>query len=558
MPAQSAGGGLLYSAVFYTAVAGLFGALLAWIISEIIVQHVLTQDASISPGLKAAVFFATIGAVLGMALCAVEGIMSRNYSAAAISGMIGIALGMIGGGLAGGLGQTLYELGAKEKQSVILTLDISGSMEGRPLAELKSSSQRFIGSADSKTVAIGLVTFSDEARVTSTPTENAITLSSAVDGLEASGETNMVEGLKKAHALLEGRPGRRAVLLFTDGKPNKYEGMQDLKTLMDAELKKQNLTLVDMVKNELAKKNCDLADLGQLSEKDRDSYIHAVFMKFCDESGIFKRIEEKAEAATEAEARTMRDSGIEIIAIGTGDAETGFLARLAGSNEKVLFAGYTDISSAFTQAQKLLFKESGDTAKVSAASVGIRTLCWAFVGALIALGQGLVMRSGKKARNAALGGLVGGVIGGVLFDPLSIALHSGWASRLVAIGVIGISTGAMIGLVENMLKDAWLQVLSGPLTGKQFVIYRNPTTVGSSPKCDIYLFKDPAIEPQHAAITSDGRAYVVQDTGSPAGTFVNGRRVVGCRLNSGDRIQIGGTTFLYSEKVAQRAGVATA
>ncbi len=558
MPTQTAGGGLLYSAVFYTAVAGLLGALLAWIISELIVQHALTQDASISPGLKAAVFFATVGAILGLALCAVEGIISRNYSAVAISGIIGLVLGMIGGGLAGGFGQALYELGAKEKQSVILTLDISGSMDGGPLTDLKSSSRRFINSADPKTVAIGVVTFSDEANVISPPTENAAMLASAVDDLKASGETNMVGGLKQAHSLLEGKSGRRAVLLFTDGKPNKYEGMQDLQTLLDAEMKRQNLTVETLVSRELAKKDLQLSDLASLSEEKRRDYIQGVLIQFCDDSGILKQIEGAAEAATEAEAKKMRDAGIEIIAIGTGDAERGFLARLAGSNEKVLFAAYADIPSAFTQAQKLLFKESASTAKLSAASVGIRTLCWAFVGTLIALGQGVATRSGKKARNAALGGLIGGLIGGLLFDPLSIALQSGWASRLVAIGIIGMSTGVMIGLVENILKDAWLQVVSGPLTGKQFVIYRNPTTIGSSPKCDIYLFKDPAIEPQHMAITNDGHSYLVQDTGGPAGTLVNGRRVVGQRLKSGDRIQVGGTTFLYSEKIARPAGIVTA
>ena len=336
MPTQTAGGGLLYSAVFYTAVAGLLGALLAWIISELIVQHALTQDASISPGLKAAVFFATVGAILGLALCAVEGIISRNYSAAAISGIIGIVLGMIGGGLAGGFGQALYELGAKEKQSVILTLDISGSMDGGPLTDLKSSSRRFIDSADPKTVAIGVVTFSDEANVISPPTENAAMLASAVDDLKASGETNMVGGLKQAHSLLEGKPGRRAVLLFTDGKPNKYEGMQDLQTLLDAEMKRQNLTVETLVSRELAKKDLQLSDLASLSEEKRRDYIQDVLIQFCDDSGILKQIEGAAEAATEAEAKKMRDAGIEIIAIGTGDAERGFLARLAGSNEKVL------------------------------------------------------------------------------------------------------------------------------------------------------------------------------------------------------------------------------
>ena len=65
---------------------------------------------------------------------------------------------------------------------------------------------------------------------------------------------------------------------------------------------------------------------------------------------------------------------------------------------------------------------------------------------------------------------------------------------------VGIAKRMFIGAVEHMAKDAWLLMRSGPLLGKQFVIYRNPTILGSSPKADIYLFKDDAIEPRHAQI----------------------------------------------------------
>lgn len=43
----------------------------------------------------------------------------------------------------------------------------------------------------------------------------------------------------------------------------------------------------------------------------------------------------------------------------------------------------------------------------------------------------------------------------------------------------------------------------------------------------------------HAEITYDGSGYVVRDTGSTNGTFVNGRRVYSFRLKSGDVIEFG-------------------
>ena len=52
------------------------------------------------------------------------------------------------------------------------------------------------------------------------------------------------------------------------------------------------------------------------------------------------------------------------------------------------------------------------------------------------------------------------------------------------------ATGIGIGVIESALKDRWLYVTSGPLAGKQFILYKPVTTIGSSQQCDIYLFKD--------------------------------------------------------------------
>ena len=185
-----------------------------------------------------------------------------------------------------------------------------------------------------------------------------------------------------------------------------------------------------------------------------------------------------------------------------------------------------------------------------------RTLGWGVAGMFLGVAQGAAARSGKKTLNGLLGGLGGGLIGGLLFDPIILltgGIRGGLVSRFIGLLAIGAAVGVLIGLVEQLLKDAWLYVIRGRLAGKQFVIYRNPTVLGSSPKCEIYLFKDPAVEPQHAAISSDGRSYLVEDCGTPSGTLVNGRRISRQILKAGDQIQIGETTFAYSERLAKEA-----
>jgi len=81
-----------------------------------------------------------------------------------------------------------------------------------------------------------------------------------------------------------------------------------------------------------------------------------------------------------------------------------------------------------------------------------------------------------------------------LFDPIeqlfTTADGSAWPSRMIGFTTIGLLVGMFVGLVELWTRTAWLLMRAGPLAGKQFVIYRNPTVLGSSPKADIYLFKD--------------------------------------------------------------------
>jgi len=183
-----------------------------------------------------------------------------------------------------------------------------------------------------------------------------------------------------------------------------------------------------------------------------------------------------------------------------------------------------------------------------------RSLTWGILGLTVGLGPGAAMRSKKLLLNGLLGGMLGGILGGLLFDPICQLFNNpewmaqGIASRGVGFSVIGLSAGFMIGLVEHLSKDAWLLMRAGPLTGKQFVVYKSPTALGSSPKCEIYLFKDPQVEPRHALLHRTGNRYEIEDLNSPAGTYVNGERIKRRSLADGDQIAIGDTVLEYAER----------
>ncbi|HYG75185.1 MAG TPA: FHA domain-containing protein [Planctomycetota bacterium] len=181
-----------------------------------------------------------------------------------------------------------------------------------------------------------------------------------------------------------------------------------------------------------------------------------------------------------------------------------------------------------------------------------RAIAWSVVSMGAGMGLGIALKSKKLVLNGFVGGMIGGLIGGLFFDPISRFVlgqaSDGSVSRFVGIFAVSLFVGIFIGLFENLSKEAWFLMLKGPLTGKQFIVFKNPMLIGSSPKSDIYLFKDPDIAPLHATVMKSGSKYILTDEGSGKGTFVNGKAIDKYVLQSNDVISLGEAVLKYSEK----------
>jgi len=180
-----------------------------------------------------------------------------------------------------------------------------------------------------------------------------------------------------------------------------------------------------------------------------------------------------------------------------------------------------------------------------------RGLAWSVVSIGSGLSLGVALKSKKLMLNGLAGGMVGGLLGGLLFDPVHrwlIAGEEAALSRATGISAVGLLVGFFIGFFENISKDAWFLMLKGPLSGKQFSLFKSPMVIGSAPKCDIYLFKDAAIEPRHASVVKTGAKYMLADENSESGTHVNGRRIEKYILQPGDVVTIGQTVLKYHER----------
>ena len=193
----------------------------------------------------------------------------------------------------------------------------------------------------------------------------------------------------------------------------------------------------------------------------------------------------------------------------------------------------------------------GDTTSLSFQQIFARSIGWGVLGAFLAIAPGIVMRSWKKFLLGLAGGLIGGLLGGILFDPICEVFHNVYLARFV--NVVGLGVGAAVAMVilENAAKQGWLKVAAGLIAGKQFILYRNPTVIGSSPKSEIYLFKDPSVAAKHAAINNrNGDFIITAITGEPV--LVNNAPVKQHKLKTGDQIRIGQTIFVFEAKAIKK------
>ena len=88
----------------------------------------------------------------------------------------------------------------------------------------------------------------------------------------------------------------------------------------------------------------------------------------------------------------------------------------------------------------------------------------------------------------------------------------------------------------------------GPLTGKEFLIFKDVLRVGSSPRSDIYLFNDPGVAEHHATLRAVGDDCEIETVNKGQPVLINGRSTSSARLRHGDQITIGKTMFTFQKK----------
>lgn len=92
--------------------------------------------------------------------------------------------------------------------------------------------------------------------------------------------------------------------------------------------------------------------------------------------------------------------------------------------------------------------------------------------------------------------------------------------------------------------SALLVAHAGPNQGARFLLDQDSTSVGRHPNADIFL-DDVTVSRKHAEFRRSGDGFLVADSGSLNGTYVNHDRVDSVVLRSGMEVQIGKFRLTY-------------
>jgi len=222
----------------------------------------------------------------------------------------------------------------------------------------------------------------------------------------------------------------------------------------------------------------------------------------------------------------------------------GFVSGLVAN---IVYSVSTHFAGSFSEGSVSL------TPAAFAIQMAGRSVAWAVAGMAMGLGHGLALRSARLVLYGVLGGILGGLLGGLVFDPIDHIILGGDApsshiSRLVGFVAVGATVGLMIGIVERLARDAWLRMVQGPLAGKEFLLFKDVMRVGSSPRCDLYLFNDPQVLGHHATLRRMGEECHIESEDPDRPVEVDGQPVRSARIRSGARIAIGATTFVFEQR----------
>ena len=253
-------------------------------------------------------------------------------------------------------------------------------------------------------------------------------------------------------------------------------------------------------------------------------------------------------AIDSATQRNLRKLGISLgigapVAIGAG--------LLVGGIAHLIYSPW--VNSIYEEAQNqvnlgMIFSEQQYYDFITSRLHLARGIAWSIVGIAAGLTIGIASKSLRRLLVTTLGGFVGGFFGGFVFDFFS-GVNS---ARITGMIITGLLIGLSMALIEQAAKSRWIEIVSGGMAGKQFILYKTDITIGSSPRADITLIKDPAIPELAARLTIQGSQAILESLNPSLPVAVNNQVAIRSVLTDGAQITFGKSIVRYREKAAEK------
>lgn len=107
------------------------------------------------------------------------------------------------------------------ERDVVLVLDSSGSMDGKPLEETKKAAIKFVNTVLGQGANIGIVKYDGKAEIVSPFSTDENALIGAINNIDSGGATNIEDGLSTAESMLSSSSAnKKIIVLMSDGEPN--------------------------------------------------------------------------------------------------------------------------------------------------------------------------------------------------------------------------------------------------------------------------------------------------------------------------------------------------
>jgi Ca-activated chloride channel family protein len=131
------------------------------------------------------------------------------------------------------------------------------------------------------------------------------------------------------------------------------------------------------------------------------------------------------------------------------------------------------------------YEMSYDTSYLQFHNVVVRALCWGLMGALSSRSMSRHIANFNK-KWAFWGGFAGGVFACIVF--LTISGYIGeLAGRLFGAFLLGLCVGSMVGIVETVFRDAWLNVIYAPNEITRVNLGANAVTFGTGETDTVFV-----------------------------------------------------------------------